>query len=240
MPLPAWLAAAMPGLASGAVNVIGNLLGVRAQRNANMDMAKWQAEYNTPANQRDRMEDAGYNPNLFYGQGSPGNAERPQSPDIQSVLLDLGTKFQQNRLLKEQADLTGTKVDESVVKQELMRAQRNLTEANPHMRKEFVDSMVMQLESTAKLKKQESDFMLSGQQTTGATTQGQAKMMLEVNRLAQQFELGVQDQAIKAKIIESKEFQNALQQIQVNWMKDKEITPQHIYLGIMMLLQKMM
>lgn len=41
-----------------------------------MNIANWQMEneYNLPKNQMKRLEDAGLNPNLMYGQGSPGNA----------------------------------------------------------------------------------------------------------------------------------------------------------------------
>lgn len=36
-------------------------------------------EYNTPAAQIARMQDAGLNPNLMYGQGTPGNSSSPAS-----------------------------------------------------------------------------------------------------------------------------------------------------------------
>lgn len=240
MPLPAFLAAALPALGTAAVNVIGNLIGGRQQYKQGIKLARFAADYNSPKNQRSRYMEAGMNPNLAYGQGSPGSMDTPRGMDAQMIWADLGTKVQQARYLSAQADLTNTKVDESGVKQDLMRAQKSLVDANPYLVPGHVESIVSNMESVARLKKQESDFMLSGQQSTGATTQGQAKMMLQINRIAQQFELGEQDKEIKAKIIQSKEFQNALQQIQVEWMRDKEITPQHIYLGIMMLLQKMM
>lgn len=236
MPLgPVGLAAIQAG-----INVVGNMIGSQHQSRLNWKMFKDQADFNSPVNQRRRLEQAGMNPNLAYQLGSTGNMERLQPVDIQMAYADLGTKFAQNRLMNEQANLVGTKVDESGVRQDLMKAQRSLVEANPNLSPGYVQSLVTIMESTARVKKQESDFLLSGQQSTGATTQGQAKMMLEINDLAQRVGLHNQDAAIKAKIIQSKEFQNALQDIQLKWMRDKEITPQHIYMGIMLLLQKMM
>lgn len=253
MPFPAWLAMAIPPL----INTIGGLIGqdrqadhnrglAAYQHGQNMELLKYQLDYNSPAAQMGRFKDAGLNPNLVYGQGSPGNMESPprypdiKPTDMQSALMGIGTQFQQARLLSAQADLTSMKVDESGVKQDLMKSQKALTDANPFLEPGYVSSLVSNLESIARLKKQEADFMLSGQASTGATTQGQAKMMLDINRLAQQVGLQNQDAEIKANIIKSKEFQNALQEIQLKWMRDKEITPQHIYMGIMLLLQKMM
>lgn len=250
------LAAAAPFLLAG-MNVLGNLAGAGMQgrinrrlagyqHGQNMELLKYQLDYNSPANQMQRFQDAGLNKNLVYGQGSPGNMESAprypdiKPPDVQMATSGIATQVQQARLLSAQADLTEQKVDESGIKQNLMKAQTDLTNANPNLNKAYVNAMVMNLESIARLKKQESDFMTSNSVSTGATTQGQAKMMLEINNLAQRNGLNEADQKIKAQILSSKMFQNQLQEIQVRWMKDKEITPQHIYLGIMMLLQKMM
>lgn len=57
---------------------------MRKTNQANMDLAKYQQEanmlqidkqnqYNTPAAQMQRYDQAGLNPNLIYGQGTPGN-----------------------------------------------------------------------------------------------------------------------------------------------------------------------
>lgn len=57
----------------------------RANAQANMNLAQYQYskdlemwnkqnDYNSPVNQMARFKDAGLNPNLMYGQGSPGNA----------------------------------------------------------------------------------------------------------------------------------------------------------------------
>lgn len=42
--------------------------------NRNRESWRQQNEYNNPAAQMQRFKDAGLNPNLIYGQGSPGNA----------------------------------------------------------------------------------------------------------------------------------------------------------------------
>lgn len=250
MPLPAWLAAVIPP----AVNALGNLFGSGLNRRAqdrqysnDMKMLKYQNEYNTPLNQRKRYESAGLNPNLMYGQGTVGNMESapryPQqaAPDYQAALSGLGTQIAQMQLMKSQTNLTNQKVAESGVKQDLMKSQKSLVDANPYLNKSYVDAMVLNLKSTAELKEQESSFMLSKTSVDGVRWErGYLKMQRELDLIAQRFNLGSADQKIKAKILESKGFQNALQGIQLKWMRDQEITPQHIYQGIMLLLQKMM
>ena len=67
----------------------------------------WQLmnEYNTPANQMKRFGDAGLNPNLIYGQGTPGNASSPVQRSTQrhdlsidpNILGALGYQLDKNR-----------------------------------------------------------------------------------------------------------------------------------------------
>lgn len=45
------------------------------QRQAELEAWNMQNEYNTPANQVQRLRDAGLNPNLFYNMGDTGNAK---------------------------------------------------------------------------------------------------------------------------------------------------------------------
>lgn len=254
MAIPAALAFSAPFLAQG-LDMLGNVFGAKRQQAANMeiaqyqhdrdwDMLQYQLQYNTPANQRKRMEEAGLNPALMYGQGTVGNMDSgPRYPNIQAAnfqaaTADIGTKIQASRLMQSQTDLTNQKVTESGVKADLMRAQRNLVQSNPHMRKEYVDSMVTLLRATADMKQSDRNVLLETQ--ASGYNRGQEKIIAEINLLEQRFNLGAADQRIKAQILESKSFQNALQEIQVKWMKDAEITPQHVYTGIMLLLQKLM
>ena len=60
-----------------------NVSGKKAADRLNkQSLEAWnmQNEYNTPANQVQRMLDAGLNPNLFYSQGNVGNAN--SAPEI--------------------------------------------------------------------------------------------------------------------------------------------------------------
>lgn len=94
------------GLLGAGVSALGGvastLFGKKSQSDtnrANMELAKYQYEknlemwnlqneYNTPLNQRKRMESAGFNPNLVYGHGTvantASNAPTYQAPTLQA------------------------------------------------------------------------------------------------------------------------------------------------------------
>lgn len=98
----------MPFPITAALPIVGSLLGgsldrAQSQRNqmfqqgmSDMEFARnvqfWhmQNEYNSPKAQMQRFADAGLNPHLIYGQGTPGNAQglvRYQRPDVQAPMV---------------------------------------------------------------------------------------------------------------------------------------------------------
>ncbi|AZL82662.1 DNA pilot protein [Apis mellifera associated microvirus 34] len=216
-----------------------------------MELRKWQTDYDSPKAQMQRFLDAGLNPNLMYDKGTAGEMSVPNVPvpgGVTSHSIDaaslgsLGTEFQQMRLMQAQADLTKVKTEESGVKQDLMKAQKNVVQANPFLNKTYVDAFVTNMKATAEAKAVESSFLAGYMRDADGNVRvaGYLKMEKEIRLLEQKYKLNEADQKIKAKIFESKEFQNELQRIQVEWMKDAEITPQHIYQGIFMILQNLM
>lgn len=255
-----WLAAPFTGL----VQTVGNIVGAERQakhnralaafqHSKNMELLKYQLDYNTPAMQMQRFKDAGLNPNLIYGQGNPGNmSSAPTYPDIRpsdyqgavsgaiTQMADLAIKANQAKLLETQADLNVTKATESTVKQTLMQAQRDLVKANPYMRPEYVNAMVQQLQSMANMKEKESVIYGMYMDDNRGMSVGQRKVYAEMRNLEQKFNLLDADKQIKAKVIESKEFQNELLRVQNAWMSDGEINSEHIRQFIMMFMNNLM
>lgn len=97
------LSAALP-IGGGIINAISgskanktNLQIAREYNQAQRELAEYQAqwneqmwnrqnEYNTPSAQMQRFKEAGLNPNLIYGQGSPGNATgAPSYPEVKQT-----------------------------------------------------------------------------------------------------------------------------------------------------------
>ena len=110
----------------GSFGIIGNALNFAYQTNLahqqnqyNLNMWKLQNEYNSPANQMRRYEEAGLNPALMYGQVTPGNASAapqqvtPNAPNISQDMKDLAEAFNIEGLKQAIAD---TKLKQSNAK----------------------------------------------------------------------------------------------------------------------------
>lgn len=123
------------------------------------DIEKWnlQNEYNTPQAQMERFKQAGLNPHLIYGQGTPGNAQsypQYQAPRYQyqyesgnfgagiaqmlPMMMSIGTWLQDMRL-KEQQYRTG---EENLFTTDLKQSQLQqlmgyLNERNPRLLQEL-------------------------------------------------------------------------------------------------------
>lgn len=257
--MPVWILPA----AIAAANIIGNLIGNRQQKKANAELAEFQAdanerylknqlEYNTPQMQMLRFQEAGLNPNLVYGQGNPGNQSQPLSypeikpTDMQSVFSNLGPLLNQSALMQSQTAAIDAKTNKTYVETQLTQLQKRVMEKNPLLNdagfKAIIDGLVSTArikESDASMKGQLADIMQMRDVNTGLSTMHE-KLLKELDLLDQRFRLGELDGALKAQVLKSKEFQNVLQEIQVNWMKNADITPQHVYQFIQLLLLKLL
>lgn len=223
------------------------------------DLANWhrQNAYNTPAAQRARFEAAKLNPALMYGTGSAssGNASdypkarTPEPRELMSVFGNMGSSFMDMlstiKLKNSQTELNEQKTDESGIKSDLMEAQKAVVQANPYLNSSYLNAVVQNMKATATAKAAETNALWKDG-TSGIPSDpkfhslGQKKIMIELETLTEKYKLMQADQKLKAEILQSKEFQNDLQKIQLEWMQNGEITPQHIYQGILLLLQKMM
>ena len=111
---------------SGVFNIASNLI----QNRQNMKMAEYayqkeleqwnrQNEYNKPINQMARFKEAGLNPNLMYGQGTPGNAT--DSPNYSAPHLQYDNPFPNigddiGQLRQTNADVDLKKANEDLAK----------------------------------------------------------------------------------------------------------------------------
>lgn len=254
--------------------IAANLWGQSRQNKANRDLARHQAsineaylkqqnEYNTPTNQMLRYQQAGLNPNLVYGQGSPGNQSVPLSAPQQepsrygalgSGLSSLAPIVNQSMLAQSQVQANDAKTRHTYTLNALSQLQQRVLERNPVLDAGAYNAIIDSLKSAAEIKAADATVKsgyadwFSGESgfydsKTGKRFHGPAgplKMELELKMLEQKYDLGSADQKIKAEVLQSKEFQNDLLEIQTKWMQDAEITPQHILQFIQLLLMKML
>lgn len=224
-----------PFLAAAAA--LAPVAGAFIQSRSNRRLSDIQNAYNHPAQQMKRWREAGMNPNLVYTQGNSGNMSPITPTNWQSAVGDAPARYTGSELAQTQADVGQQKIEESRTKQEVLKAQEEVLRANPNLDPEYLGHMVQTGIANAKAKEQEANYLLSSNPT--AATNGQQKVAAEIQALAQRTGLNAADLKVKAEILKSQQFQNALREIQVKWMKDGEITPQHMLQGIMLLLGKM-
>jgi len=235
------------------------------QNDANTRYMREMQEYNSPKSQMMRFQDAGLNPHLIYGQGNPGNMSSPQQyPDIKptdwqrtaAVMAQTMPQINQMRLLDSQINATNAKTIHSYAMVELNRLQQRVMEKNPLLDSDGFKAIIDGLKSAASIKN--SDASIRGEQSRWFTksiqrntpnglgfdiekgTQGAFKMDAELKLLEQKFDLGTTDQKIKGQILESKEFQNAILEVQKRFLSDGEIGPQQIMTFIQLLLMKLL
>lgn len=210
----------------------------------NKEMLDDQLEYNTPANQMRRYQDAGMNPHLVYGQGSPGNQNAPLSyPDIKptdyGTLMQALPVFNQTRLADSQVQAQNAATMQKHSMVELNKIQARVLSANPLLNDDGFKAIIDGLKATAILKQEQASGQ-SIQNFVSEASSGHAvnKIFQEVKLLEQRFDLGQQDKAIKAEILKSKEFQNAILDVQQKFLTDGDVSPGQILQFIQLLLLK--
>lgn len=254
----------VPLIAAG-VSAIGSIIGNAQQRSANRRLAQFQADanerylaqqnaYNTPQAQMARWRDAGLNPNLIYGQGTPGNQSSSLTyPDIKptdysNMYSNIVPAFSQALMTQTQVSAINAKTRQTYALTALNKLQAEVLAKNPLLDDEGFKATLEGLKSAAELKAldvgvRSEDYKLrrSQREVQEATSGHQInKIFKEVELLEARFKLANADSGIRAQVLKSKEFQNELLQIQKRFMADGDITPGMILQFIQLILLKAM
>lgn len=220
-------------IVSGASNLIGNIFGSKSQSSANkqnmqiaqmnndfnareaqkardfqLDMWNKTNEYNSASSQRQRWEQAGYNPYMManganagvaQSQGSASQASAAPNPTAQAYKYDFSGISQainsvfQNKLLDQQSRKTGNEADNitDVMKSlaAMQKGSTNWANANPSNRKFLNDLGIKQLQvGYDKLEEERKNAAFAGQyvQAMIAKTNLDAAAQATVNRYLNQ------------------------------------------------------
>lgn len=225
---------------------------MQQQLDAQQQLINQQNSYNTPSAQMQRLGNAGLNPHLMYGQGSVGNqptagaAPSLNAVDFMGFGSRIGDQARQgvqdalgNRLTMSQIEATNATTRQKGAQIELNRLQAQVLAKNPLLDDAGFKATIDGLRASAELKTNQGK--LAGTQADiadKASGHTVAKIFNEVNLLEQRFRLGELDAKIKAEVLKSKEFQNAILEVQKKFMTDADITPQHILQFVQLLLMK--
>lgn len=99
MPIPLLAAAAIPAAASIASSVLTNNANQEQSNIAydrQMEILKYQNEYNSPLAQMERYKNAGLNPNLIYGSGSASAGNMSYTPEYKPALKQYNLGLQES------------------------------------------------------------------------------------------------------------------------------------------------
>lgn len=259
------IASGLLGLGGSLLDMAFRKKREKRQEQANKRMLDYQAAindkyldkqlaYNTPAAQMARYQEAGLNPHLIYGQGNPGNQSAPlSSPDYkqtdyqhsgsQAPVTDLVKMAFQTMLQMSQVQAVNAGTEKTMAQTSLTELQSQVVAANPLLNQGAFNAIISSLKSTAESKQAAArmdterssilntrwDVMPKG--TEQGWTPMEKEIFTKLDNLSK-------DQKIKSEILTSKEFQNQLLEIQSQWMSKGEITFQHMYQFITMLLMK--
>lgn len=250
----------LSGLGKAFGDLGATITGAKQQQDANLKLAQFQADanqkylqqqldYNSPKSQMRRYQDAGLNPNLIYSGGSSvsgGNQSAPLTyPDVRPAdyqrLMNAVPLVNSTRLVNSQVQALDAKTRQTTVLTDLNRLQTQVLEKNPLLDSEGFKAIIDGLKSTASIKESQAGISeIQRTQASASTGLQVQKLYSEIQVLEQRFKLGQMDQQIKAQVLQSKEFQNAILEVQKKFMTDGDITPQHIYQFIQLLLMKML
>lgn len=264
-----WLAPAIAGAASSALSATTKGGLKKQYRYAKKQMeeanalnranAEWQLEqnkllqseqraYDSPEQQMQRYLAAGLNPHLIYGSGGsagetfaigmgsvPGASMGQVNPN---AVPDYGAGFMAAAQTAANIPLAQAKTETEGMRQQSMAIQNQIAKTNPMLRPEVASSVAWMMDQAAQAKAYESYARLEPGSTGFNVIKRQ--MEAEVAALEQKLGLNTEDLKIKNKILESKQYENAVKELQVKWLKDGDVTPEHIRQGLMLLLSKML
>lgn len=216
----------------------------------NKQLLQEQRAYDSAKAQMERFKEAGLNPNLIYGQtaGSSGpisvgaptaHLDAPQVPR-----MDLSGEYISAARAGLDRGLVEQKTYESSMKQQVMAVQNEIARANPMLNPQVAASVANGMQAVADSKSEEySQLWMKHYDKAGSNEYwqlGARKIEADVKALEQRLGLNNADLSIRNRILESKEFENAIKEIQVKWLKDGELNPEHVRQGLMLILNNLM
>lgn len=212
-----------------------------------LNIQREQRAYDSPQAQMQRYIEAGLNPNLIYGNGSSAGSAFPI--DAGSVApvridppgaanIDVGGGIIRSTQALLDAHLKDAKIGETLMREQYLAIQGEIAKTNPMLDPKVAESVYREISATATLKAGEAQVWMKPDQS--GVNKVLRKVEAQVSEMENRLGLQTTDQQIRNRILESKEFENAIKEINLKWLQDSEMTPEHIRQGLMLILQRML
>lgn len=213
-----------------------------------------QRAYDSPEAVKQRYIEAGFNPHMIYGGGASGGSAFPfQAGSLPGYNLgqvdasypDVASSFIGASQAMVGMDYTRARTAATAMSTQVAEVQKRVLESNPMLSPQVSQAVANSMEELAKLKAAEANYSRTAwsdyDEKSGETNRIYVqKIKNEVDAMAQRLGLNTEDLKIRNAVFESKKFANEIAEIQAKWLKDGDISPEHIRQGLMLILGKMM
>lgn len=228
-----WLAAGI----QSAGGVFGSMIAARAnkkawERQVQTEQAIWerdtkyQEQYNSPQAQMERFKAAGLNPNLIYGQGTPGNVSVTGTvPRAESYLKGAEPFIQMTANAFSEGLLFAAELRKKNAEADLINVRREGAElTNEQLSQRIVAFDAQFPELMRKLRRDnEIGEVTKDWQIIGARSANQ-KLYQDVKMNLQRMGILSLDDQIRTEVLESKRVQNELLQLQRDFLKEGDVS----------------
>lgn len=216
----------------------------------NKRLQQEQRVYDSPQAQMARYKEAGLNPHLIYGSGSgssggafpissqaiaPSRIDAPSAayPDIASGFLNAGQTMATTALQQQREEESETNVA-------LKSIQIDIAKTNPMLNPAVAEWVAESMKEAARLKALEARQWMTQSHGNKDFYKFQEKINAQLEATLQKLGLNTADLEIKNKILTSKEFENTIKKVQADFLKDADVSPEHIRQAMMLILSKML
>lgn len=215
----------------------------------NKELQAEQRLYDHPEAHKKRFIEAGLNPNLIYGNGSQAGMAFPiDAGGLPPARIDSPDATVSNPVAPFIAASQGVanvgmqqaRMQESAIRRQALAIQNEIAKTNPMLNPDVALAVTSEMIATADYKR-----MVAWKWTDVPAGQNRQaliweKIEREIQLEMQRLGLNTTDQEIKNKILESKEFENVVKELNAKWLSDSNVTPEHIRQGLMLILSKML
>lgn len=202
----------------------------------NRELQAEQRGYDSPESQMERYIAAGLNPHLIYGNGSSAGSAFPiDAGNVGNVNIqppsaaypDIAGGFIRAQQMAAQTQLNQARTAEVEMSVAYKSVLVDIAKTNPMLNPEVAGWVATSMQEMARLKSMEArSWLADPADVSSEKSNVYRKVQAEVDAMVQRLGLNTADLAVKNRILESKEFANAILEVQKKWMVDNEITPQ--------------
>lgn len=196
--------------------------------------------YNSPEAQMKRYKDAGLNPNLIYGQGTPGNITGTAVQANGNVQrADVLGSVMEKLMFNKEMELKDATIDQIKANTQLIQERTGSEDWKQTRQSQDFDYLNENYPEVLRKIKRENEIGDTTKESQIQSSQAGA-ILLSHKIQTELYKQGLmnQDGSIKTEVLKGKELQNALMQLQKDFVADGDFNASHFWQAVLMLISK--